>query len=132
MLAILGFAQDQVYNLLKQQPGRGFGSSIKKNIMKVIYKGHSLKEVKDSEVLDSVKKALELVEGKNGFKTYSEKWLQCELIISIGHNIYNTSIEIRPFEHIMLERKSKYHNGYAYFCNGAFWANLSQANVELI
>ena len=105
--------------------------------MKVIYKGYAGKEVRPfsewhSDVQDAVKKAVELVEGKNGFKTYFETWRKCELIITIGHNIYTTSIEIRPFERIMLNRKKSYHNGYAFFCDGSFFANLSQSKVELI
>lgn len=105
--------------------------------MKVIYRGYLAREVKpfsewDSEVQDAVKKALELVEGKNGFKTHCERWGKCELIITIGHNIYTTSIEIRPPERLMLKRKSDWHNGHAYFCNGVFWANFSRTKVELI
>ena len=101
--------------------------------MNVIYKGDVKPfEEWNYEVQDAVKESLNLVEGKKGFKTHSERWSECELIISIGNNLYNTSIEIRPTEHVMLERKSKYHNGYAYYCNGVFWANLSQTKVDII
>ena len=105
--------------------------------MKAIYKGYAGKEVKpfsewNSEVQDVVKKALELIEGKNGFKTPFETWRKCELIITVGHNLYTTSIEIRPVENTMLNRKRDYHNGYAFFYDKWFWGNMSHARVELI
>ena len=86
----------------------------------------------NSEVQDAVRKASELVEGKHGFKTYSETWRDCELIITIGHNIYTTSIEIRPSEKEIKHRRGNWHNGYAYYCNGVFWASISKIQVELI
>jgi len=105
--------------------------------MKIIYKGYLSEKVRpadqwDSEVKDAVSKALELVEGRHGFKTPFEIWRNCELIITIGHNIYTTSIEIRPPEMAVIKRRSNWHNGYAYFCNGVFWANISRIKVELI
>ena len=105
--------------------------------MKTIYKGYLGNEVKPfsewhTEVQDAVKNALFLVDGKNGFKTHCERWAKCELIITIGHNIYTTSIEIRPVERLMINRKRAYWNGYAYFCDGSFFGNLSQTKVELI
>lgn len=105
--------------------------------MKIIYNGYLSEKVKpisewDSEVRDAVNKALEQVEGKHGFKTHIEIWRNCELIITIGHNIYTTSIEIRPPEMAVIRRRSNWHNGYAYFCNGVFWANISRVKVELI
>ena len=86
----------------------------------------------DSEVQDAVRDALALIEGKHGFRTPFEIWRSCELIITIGHNIYTTSIEIRPPEVTVIKRRSNWHNGYAYFCNGSFWANISRIKVELI
>ena len=105
--------------------------------MKAIYKGYAGKEVKpfsewNSEVQDAVKKALELVEGKKGFKTPFETWKNCELIITIGHNIYTTSVEIRPIHKAMLNRKKVYWNGYAYFYEGSFFGNFMSIKVELI
>ena len=44
----------------------------------------------DWEVREAVKTALALVEGKNGFKTHSEIWRRCNLVITVGHNIYTT------------------------------------------
>lgn len=86
----------------------------------------------DSEARDAVEKALKLVEGKTGFKTHSEIWRNCELIVTVGHNIYTTSIEIRPPEKDVIKRRSNWHNGHAYYCNGVFWANWSRMEVELI
>jgi len=105
--------------------------------MKIIYKGYLASEIKpvnewDSEVRDAVQSVVALVEGKHGFKTHFEIWRNCGLIITIGHNIYTSSIEIRPPEMTLIRRKANWHKGYAYFCNGAFWANISQIKVELI
>ena len=54
------------------------------------------------------------------------------IYITVGHNIYTTSIEIRPPEQDVIRRRSNWHNGYAYYCNGVFWANMSRVKVELI
>ena len=110
----------------------------KKNItMKIIYKSYMARPLKpfgewDWEVREVVKTALALVEGKNGFKTHSEIWRRCNLVITVGHNIYTTSIEIRPPEQDVIRRRSNWHNGYAYYCNGVFWANMSRVRVELV
>lgn len=85
----------------------------------------------DWEAQKAVETAVKLVEGKTGFKTSFETWRYCDLIITIGHNIYTTQIELRPPEQEII-RKINWHNGYAYFCNGIFWANWSQINIELI
>ncbi len=105
--------------------------------MKIIYEGYMGRPLNpisewDWEVREAVEKAVELVEGKHGFKTPFEIWRNCELRITVGHNIYATSIEIRPPEMAVIRRKSNWHNGYAYFCNGVFWANISRIKVELI
>lgn len=102
--------------------------------MKIIYKGYSgrtitPKEEWDSEVRDVVAEALELIEGKHGFRTHFEIWRRCELIITIGHNIYTISIEIRPPQMVIIRRRANWHNGYAYYCNGVFWANISRTKV---
>lgn len=94
--------------------------------MKIIYQGYLNRKVRpahewDSKVKDAIKKALELVEGKHGFRTPFEVWRNCELAITIGHNIYTTSIEIRPPEIALIKRRANWHNGYAYFSDGVFW-----------
>ena len=102
--------------------------------MKTIYREGNRKSFSDmdSEAQDAVNKALELTENKQGFKTHHETWKNCELIITMGHNIYTSSIEIRPPEKYLWDKRRKWHNGYAYFCNGVFWANFSDCRVELI
>ena len=66
--------------------------------MKIIYKEGTRKTLAEStgEVRSAVATALELVEGKHGFRTPFEIWRNCELVITIGYNIYTTSVEIRP------------------------------------
>lgn len=105
--------------------------------MKIRYDGYMGRTIKpreewDSDVRDAVDKALELVKDKHGFRTHSEIWRRCELIITIGHNIYTTSIEIRPPQMAIIRRRANWHNGYAYYCNGVFWASISRTKVELI
>lgn len=102
--------------------------------MKIIYESGSreLFSDMDDESQDAVKKAIELIEGKTGFKTYLETWRNCNLIIRMGHNIYTTSIIICPTEKEFLNKYKRWHNGHAYFCNGKFWANWSRIEVELI
>ena len=102
--------------------------------MKIIYKEGNRKTLAEStgEVRSAVATALELVEGKHGFRTPFEIWRNCELVITIGHNIYTTSVEIRPPSMAYIKRRSNWHNGYAYYCNGACWGNFSRTKVELI
>jgi len=105
--------------------------------MKIIYKGYSDEKVKpvsqwDSEVQDAVNTALELVEGKHGFRTHFEIWRNCELIITIGHNISTTSIEIQPPPMAFIRRRASWYNRYAYFADGAFWANRDKTTAVLI
>ena len=35
-------------------------------------------------------------------------------------------------EQDVIRRRSNWHNGYAYYCNGVFWANMSRVRVELV
>ena len=102
--------------------------------MKIIYKEGSRKTLAEStaEARSAVAKALELVEGKHGFKTPFEIWRNCELVITIGHNIYTTSVEIRPPAMAYIKRRSNWHNRYAYYAAGAFRGNNDNAEVELI
>ena len=105
--------------------------------MKIIYNGYMGREITplpecDSEVQDAVKEAVMLVEGKHGVRTHFEIWRNCELIITIGHNMETTSIEIRPPEGTNIKRRANWYNGYTYFCNGAFWANRDRTKAILI
>ncbi len=105
--------------------------------MKIIYKGYFARPLKPRsewswEVRQAVDRALELIEGKHGFRTPFEIWRDCELHITVGHNIYTTSIHIQPPEMAVVKRRANWHNGYAYYCNGAFWGSFSRTQVELI
>lgn len=102
--------------------------------MKILYKEGNRKtfDQMDRESQEAVKKAIELVGEKTGFRTPTEIWRDCELIITIGHNIYTTSIVISPPPMALIKRRANWHNGHAYFCNGVFWANFSRIKVELI
>lgn len=105
--------------------------------MKVIYKerlGRPLKPFGEwhYEVREAVRDALRLVEGRHGFRTGFEIWRNCELIITVGHNIYTTSIEIRPPQKDVIRRRANWHNGYAYYSGGVFWGNWTRTKVELI
>ena len=86
----------------------------------------------DIEVQNAVHNAMTLVTGKHGFRTHFEIWRNCELIITIGHDMETTSIEIRPPEGTYLKRRANWYNGYAFFSEGAFWANRDKSTVELI
>ena len=105
--------------------------------MIIICNGYMGREAKplpewDSEVQDAVQDAIMLVEGKHGFRTHFEIWRNCELIITIGHNIYTTSIEIRPPRMALIRRRANWYNSYAYFYDGEFWANRDKSKVVLI
>lgn len=54
--------------------------------MKIIYKEGTRKTLAEStgEVRSAVATALELVEGKHGFRTPFEIWRNCKLVITIG------------------------------------------------
>lgn len=107
------------------------------NIMKIITKGYKDTTEQpfpewDIKVQDAVHEAINLVVGKHGFRTHFEIWRNCELLITIGQDIETTSIEIRPPEGTHLKRRANWYNSYAYFSNGAFWANRDKTKVELI
>ncbi len=84
------------------------------------------------KVQDAIHEAMTLIIGKHGFMTDFEIWRNCELVITIGHNIDTTSIDIRPPEGSYMKRRANWRNGYAYFSNGAFWANKDNTIVTLI
>ncbi|MDR2935932.1 MAG: hypothetical protein LBU80_01115 [Rikenellaceae bacterium] len=102
--------------------------------MKIVYRAGNRQSFSEmnGEAQEAVKTAVALVEGKAGFKTHSEAWWDCELVVVMGHNIYTTSITILPTAAAMKRRGNNWHNGSAYFCNGAFWANVSRQKVEII
>lgn len=101
--------------------------------MKVVYQAGSRNRFEDMdwEAQEAVRRAVAMVEGMTGFRTHSETWRNCQLEVTMGHNIYTTDIRICPDEREK-NRRSNYHNGSAYYCNGAFWAVVSRTQVELI
>jgi hypothetical protein len=102
--------------------------------MRVLYKAGSRQSFAemDWEAQDAVRRALALVENKTGFRTLAnEVWRDCMLVITMGHNIYTTSIEIRPSEQEVRRRPNAF-NAAALYANGAFWAYVSRNKVELI
>ena len=103
--------------------------------MRIVYKEGSRRSMSETayEVRQAVAAAIALVEGKRGFRTHSETWWDCELVITIGHNIYTTNIHLQPSaKEEKARRNGNYHNGYAWFNDGAFWANFSRQKVEII
>lgn len=80
----------------------------------------------DWEVRDAIKIVQELVKGKCGFVTPSGKKLRdCDLLIRVGCNMYNTTIEIRSRKYIC--------DHYAYYCDGVFWIGcVRRMRAELI
>jgi len=101
--------------------------------MEVIFLQGSRKHISETnfEARKAIQKAMELVENKRGFRTCTETWWDCKLVITLGHNIYTTSIQIEP-DAKWQRRWNNWHNGHAYYCNGVFWANRSGFKVELI
>lgn len=102
--------------------------------MKVVYQAGSRNRFEDMdwEAQETVRRALAMVEGKTGFRTHrGEVWRDCQLEVTMGHNIYTTDIRIVPDVRERLGR-SQYLNDSAYYCNGTFWATVSRTQVELI
>lgn len=66
----------------------------------------------DLTVQDTIHEAMNLISGKHGFRTHFEIWRNCELIITIGHNIHTTSVEIRPPEMALIRRRANWYNSY--------------------
>jgi len=105
--------------------------------MKIITKGYMNSKVQpflewDLEVQDAIHEAMNLIADKHGFRTHFDIWRNCELIITVGHNLHTTSIEIRPPKMALIRRRANWYNSYAYFCNGAFWANRDRTKAVLI
>lgn len=101
--------------------------------MKVVYQTGSRSRFEDMdwEAQEAVRRAVAMVADKTGFRTHRETWRDCQLEITMGHNIYTTDIRIVPDVRERLGR-SQYLNDSAYYCNGAFWAVVSRTQVELI
>lgn len=98
-------------------------------MMKIKYQNIT---VPTAEVWKQIQDALNLIEGKHGFRTSFEIWHNCEMMITIGHNVNTVSIIIQPPELAVIRRRSNWRNSYAYYRNGAFYGNVSNTIVKLI
>ena len=60
--------------------------------MKVVYQAGSRSRFEDMdwEAQEAVRRAVAMVEGKTGFRTHRETWRDCQLEVTMGHNIYTT------------------------------------------
>lgn len=81
-------------------------------------------EQMDFESQHAVNNAIEMVRDARGFKTFRERFNNCQLEVTFGHNIYTTLIEIRP--------KSDACRGYAFYHEGHFYDGINRSIVELI
>ena len=101
--------------------------------MDVIFLEGSRKHISETnfEAREAIEKAMELVRDRRGFRTHTDTWRECKLEITLGHNIYTTSIRIEP-DAKLKKRWNNWYNGHAYYCNGVFWASRSRCRVELI
>lgn len=100
--------------------------------MQVIFEHIARLNRADAEVRQAVNDALRLTIGKTGFRTETEIWRGCELVITLGHNLRTTTIHICPPDTAKVRRRSNWRNGAAYYRNGAFWGNINNTKVELI
>lgn len=86
----------------------------------------------DAEVRQAVNDAIRLTIGKTGFRTATEIWRRCELVVTLGHDFRTTTIRIRPPDNALWKRRSNWRNSYADYADGTFWANNSKTEVKLI
>lgn len=100
--------------------------------MQVIFEHIARLSGTDAEVRQAVNDALRLIEGKTGFRTETEIWRGCELVVTLGRDLSTTTIRIRPPDNALWKRRCNWHNAYAYYARGIFRGNVSNTKVELI
>lgn len=100
--------------------------------MQVIFEHIARLKGTDVEVRQAVNDALRLTIGKTGFRTETEIWRGCELVVTLGHDLRTTTIRIRPPDNALWKRRCNWCNAYAYYARGAFRGNVSNTKVELI
>jgi len=100
--------------------------------MQVIFEHIARLSGTDAEVKQAVNDALRLIEGKTGFRTETEIWRGCELVVTLGRDLSTTTIRIRPPDNALWKRRCNWHNAYAYYAHGVFRGNVSNTKVELI
>ena len=86
--------------------------------MNIIYEADSrrLMEKADKQIQRAVGHAVQLTANKTGFRTATEIWRGCALIVTLGHDL----------------RRSNWRNGSAYYRNGEFWGSVTNTKAELI
>lgn len=100
--------------------------------MQVIFEHIARLSGTDAEVRQAVNDALRLIEGKTGFRTETEIWRGCELVVTLGRDLSTTTIRIRPPDNALWKRRCNWYNAYAYYAHGVFRGNVSNTKVELI
>ena len=100
--------------------------------MQVIFEHIARLKGTDAEVRQAVNDALRLTQNKTGFRTETEIWRGCELVVTLGHDLRTTTIRIRPPDNALWKRRGNWRNAYAYYANGVFRGNITKKKVELI
>lgn len=94
--------------------------------MEVIYKAGTRKtfEGMDIESQCAVREAVEFVKDKRAIAYGAERCIMCVMVVSFGHNIYGTRIELYPV--------SEPGQVYAFYKNGRFFDYVTSVEVVLI
>ena len=102
--------------------------------MNIIYEADSrrLMEKADKQIQRAVGHAVQLTANKTGFRTATEIWRGCALIVTLGHDLRTATIHICPPDMAILLRRSNWRNGSAYYRNGDFWGSVTNTKAELI
>ena len=100
--------------------------------MQVIFEHIARLSRTDAEVRHAVNDALRLTIGKTGFRTETEIWRDCGLVVTLGHDLRTTTIRIRPPDNALWKRRCNWCNAYAYYAHGIFLGDVSNTKVELI
>ena len=100
--------------------------------MQVIFEHIGRLSRTNAEVRQAVNGAMRLTIGKTGFRTETEIWRGCALVVTLGRNLSTTTIRIRPPDNALWKRRRNWRNSYAYYADGIFLGNVSNTKVELI
>ena len=102
--------------------------------MDIIYEADSrrLMEKADKKIQRAVGHAVQLTANKTGFRTATEIWRGCALIVTLGHDLRTATIHICQPDMAILLRRSNWRNGSAYYRNGEFWGSVTNTKAELI
>lgn len=102
--------------------------------MNVIYEKDSRRilDKTDARTQRAVRRAIQLTEGKTGFRTATEIWRGCELVVRCDPDTATATIRIRPPCMAAIRRRSNWRNAYAEYADGVFRGNNTNTEVELI